>query len=76
MSSSNDKTSDTTATNLLGLPVPTDFLLSLATGPLMLGFVSLETVLRGLQASGINSEEVFRGDRLPLLHFPPADSND
>jgi hypothetical protein len=76
MSSSNDKTSDTTATSSLGLPIPTDFLLSLATGPLLLGFVSLEAVFKGLQTSGINSEEVFRGDRLPLLHFPPADSKD
>ncbi|MGC1395012.1 MAG: hypothetical protein WA828_12095 [Coleofasciculaceae cyanobacterium] len=76
MSSSNDQTRDAAATNLLGLPIPTDFLLSLATGPLLLGVVSLEAVFRGIQTSGINSEEVFRGDRLPLLHFPPADIDD
>ncbi len=65
-----------TATKPLGLPIPTDFLLSLATGPLLLGVISLEAVFKGLQATGINSEELFRGDRLPLLHFPNADSHD
>lgn len=69
----NDQNFDTAATNRLGLPIPTDFLLSLATGPLLLGVVSLEAVLSGLQTSGINSEELFRGDRLPLLPFPPND---
>jgi hypothetical protein len=69
-------TSDTAVTNPLGLPIPTDFLLSLATGPLLLGVISLEAVFRGIQSAGINSEELFRGDRLPLLHFPHADSND
>jgi hypothetical protein len=75
-SPANDKTRDITATNPLGLPIPIDFLLSLATGPLLLGVVSLEAAFRGLQTSGINSEELFRGDRLPLLPFPPADSDD
>lgn len=76
MSSPNDTTRATAATNFLGLPISTDFLLGLATGPMLLGLVSLEAVFKGLKTSGINSEEVFRGDRLPLLHFPPADSDD
>lgn len=75
-SPSTETTRDTAATNALGLPIPTDFLLSLATGPLLLGVVSLEAVFRGLQTSGVNSEELFRGDRLPLLHFPPDDGKD
>lgn len=62
--------------NLSGQEIPTDFFLSLATGPLLLGVISLEAVLSGLKSVGINSEELFRGDRLPLLHFPDADAND
>lgn len=65
-----------TATNSWELPIPTDFLVSLATGPLLLGVIALEAAFRGLQATGINSEELFRGDRLPLLPFPNADSHD
>ena len=65
-----------TATNPWELPIPTDFLVSLATGPLLLGVIALEAAFRGLQATGINSEELFRGDRLPLLPFPNADSHD
>lgn len=63
-----------TSTNPLVPQIPTDFLLSLATGPLLLGVISLDAVFNGLQAVGINSEELFRGDRLPLLHFPDADT--
>ncbi len=57
-------------TNPSKSPIPTDFLLSLATGPLILGVLATEAVGSWLQATGISSEEVFRGDRLPLLHFP------
>ncbi|HEY9710013.1 MAG TPA: hypothetical protein V6D48_17535 [Oculatellaceae cyanobacterium] len=53
-------------------PIPTDFLLSLATGPLLLGVLATEAVCSWLQATGMSSEEVFRGDRLPLLHFPDS----
>jgi len=72
----NNKLRDTTATNPSVLGIPTEFLLSLATGPLLLGVISLEAIFSGLQAAGISSEELFRGDRLPILHFPDASSND
>ena len=75
-SPSNHKNPDTSATHPFGLAIPSDFLLSLATGPLLLGVVSLEAAFKGIQALGVNSEELFRGDRLPLLHFPQADAND
>ena len=54
--------------------IPTDFLLSLAAGPLLLGVLATDAVCSWLQATGISSEEVFRGDRLPLLHFPDSTS--
>jgi hypothetical protein len=73
MSSSVNNQVNKPAMNLSGLEIPTDFCLSLAAGPLLLGVISLEAVLSGLKSVGINSEELFRGDRLPLLHFPDAD---
>ncbi|HEY9637574.1 MAG TPA: hypothetical protein V6D14_29540 [Coleofasciculaceae cyanobacterium] len=56
--------------------IPTELLLSLATGPLLLGVLSLEAVFSWLQATGISSEEVFRGDRLPVLPFPDLEQED
>ncbi|NJN85528.1 MAG: hypothetical protein HC881_03440 [Leptolyngbyaceae cyanobacterium SL_7_1] len=48
---------------------PTEIILSLATAPVLIGILSLEAIASGLQAAGISSEEVFRGDRLPILHL-------
>jgi len=36
----------------------------------LMGIVSIQAVGSWLQAAGVASEEVFRGDRLPVLHFP------
>ena len=44
-----------------------DTLLSLATAPFLLGLLGMQTATNWLQAAGIASEEVFRGDRLPIL---------
>jgi len=56
-----------------------ELLLSLATGPMIVGVISLNTIGSWLQQVGEASEEVFRGDRLPILPFPdtpPSPSND
>ena len=50
--------------------VTTECLLSLATAPMLLGLLSTQVVFSWLQEAGINSEELFRGERLPILHFP------
>jgi hypothetical protein len=52
------------------LPGSPDLLLSLATVPVLLGIVTLKVVNTTLRQLGEMSEELFRGDRLPLLHFP------
>lgn len=52
--------------------ISTEILLSLTTGPLLLGILAGKASLEFLQAIGEASEEVFRGDRLPLLDFPVA----
>lgn len=44
--------------------------LSLATVPMLLGVLGIKAVSELLCAIGQSSEEVFRGDRLPVLHVP------
>ena len=53
--------------NTSKLPISVDMLLSLATGPLLLGAIAAESLARTLTEVGKASEEVFRGDRLPVL---------
>lgn len=53
------------------LPVSPEVLLSLAMGPVLLGVLTGTALLNTLTELGRTSEEVFRGDRLPLLKFPP-----
>jgi hypothetical protein len=72
MSSYNSNHSETTAANLSSSRMPTEFLLSLAVGPLLLGVLATDAIFSWLQSTGISSEEVFRGERLPVLHFPDS----
>jgi hypothetical protein len=76
MSSYTNKLPKMTVTNLSGSPKPTEFLLSLAVGPLLLGVLATDAIFSWLQTTGINSEEVFRGERLPVLHFPESDTQE
>lgn len=45
-------------------------LLQLSTGPLLLALLGSKAASQTMQAIGQASEEVFRGDRLPILEFP------
>ncbi len=54
---------------------PFDLLLSLATVPLVVGLVSTRMLAQFTQELGEWSEEMFRGDRLPLLNFPSHPSS-
>ncbi|MGC1310464.1 MAG: hypothetical protein WA885_24805 [Phormidesmis sp.] len=55
------------------LPLATDLALGLGTVPLLLLLASSRLVAEGLTQLGQQSEEVFRGDRLPTL--PLMDSS-
>ncbi|MBW4654144.1 MAG: hypothetical protein KME20_14065 [Kaiparowitsia implicata GSE-PSE-MK54-09C] len=44
-----------------------------ATVPLLAGVIAGRVLSRALLVVSIASEEVFRGDRLPVLHFEPAE---
>ncbi|NET09592.1 MAG: hypothetical protein F6K09_29985 [Merismopedia sp. SIO2A8] len=45
----------------------TDALLSMMTVPLLVGVLGAKTMAEAMQGLGQTSEELFRGDRLPLL---------
>lgn len=49
--------------------VPIDVALSLLTIPFLGGLVGARSLQQGLMSLGEVSEELFRGDRLPILHF-------
>jgi hypothetical protein len=50
----------------------TEMILSLATAPFLIAVLAGEKLLELLLVTGHASEEVFRGDRLPVLNFPPT----
>ncbi|MEC4803123.1 MAG: hypothetical protein SAJ12_01720 [Jaaginema sp. PMC 1079.18] len=47
-----------------------EILLSLLTASSLVGMVLLDALVQNTQELGRASEEVFRGDRLPILNFP------
>lgn len=50
--------------------VPPAFLLSLATAPVLLALVGGKAFTKAVYELSVFSEEIFRGDRLPMLPFP------
>lgn len=50
--------------------IPSDFVLSLLALPLLGGLLAAKATAEFVSSIGIESEEVFRGSRLPLLNFP------
>lgn len=57
--------------------VPTQILLSLSTFPLLLLLVGSKVLTKAIDELGQASEEIFRGDRLPILHIPkPVDQKE
>lgn len=68
--SSSSKTTKTEGLDLFFFSIPGEVLLQLGTGAMVLGLLGSKAVDQTLQTIGQASEEVFRGDRLPLLKFP------
>ncbi|QLE54184.1 hypothetical protein [Nostoc sp. TCL26-01] len=55
----------------LGLfSIPQSLLLEIGTASILLLLTTGKTTLKALESLGQASEEVFRGDRLPILPFP------
>lgn len=65
--------SEQSASSVESNPAPfvsPEVLLSLATAPVLVALVGSHVVARAMQELGLLSEEIFRGDRLPVLNFP------
>ena len=69
MSNLNQKSSDD-GLNLMFFNIPTHVLLQICTGGVIGVVVGGKALEETLLAIGQASEEVFRGDRLPVLKFP------
>ncbi|PSB35543.1 hypothetical protein C7B69_05725 [filamentous cyanobacterium Phorm 46] len=72
MSSENQDLPKTQTPNTPKLPVPSDILLSLAALPMLGGLLAASAAAKFVASIGVESEEVFRGSRLPVLNFPQS----
>ena len=72
MPSENQDLPKTQTHNSPKLPVPSDILLSLVALPMLGGLVAAGAAAEFVASIGIESEEVFRGSRLPVLNFPQS----
>lgn len=50
--------------------IPQSFLLQIGTGSILLLLTTGKATVKALESLGEVSEELFRGDRLPILPFP------
>lgn len=67
--STSQKSSDS-GINLIFFNIPQDVLLQLSTVAVLTALVGGKAFSETLQAISQASEEIFRGDRLPVLRFP------
>jgi hypothetical protein len=56
--------------------LPSDWLLSFATAPVLLGLWGARMAGTWLKDLSEVSEEIWRGDRLPVLNFPTSEDED
>jgi hypothetical protein len=56
-------------------PIPPALIVSLVAPPWAMAIVALHSATQLLEQLGVASEEIFRGDRLPVLHFPIGGSS-
>jgi hypothetical protein len=70
MSSVSNQSETKPGLNFTPCYIPTSCLLPLCTISVLMLLMAEKTVIEGLAALGEASEELFRGDRLPILNFP------
>lgn len=70
MPSSNHRASEPNGLNFLLFSIPQEILLPIGTASVLLALLGGKAAAQTLQTLGQASEEVFRGDRLPILKFP------
>ncbi|BAZ31719.1 hypothetical protein NIES4074_41920 [Cylindrospermum sp. NIES-4074] len=64
------KQSSNPGLNLTLFSIPQSFLLQVGTASILLLLIAQKATGKALEALGEQSEELFRGDRLPILNFP------
>ena len=62
--------------NLVLFSIPQSLLLQVGTGSILLLLTTGKVTLKALESLGQASEELFRGDRLPILPFPDEGDSD
>lgn len=72
MPSENQDLPKTQTPNNPKLPVPSDILLSLVALPMLGGLMVSKAAAEFVASIGVESEELFRGSRLPVLNFPQS----
>ena len=72
MPSENQDLLKTQTPNSPKLPVPSDILLSLVALPMLGGLLATKAAAEFVVSVGVESEEIFRGSRLPVLNFPQS----
>ncbi|OUL33134.1 hypothetical protein [Nostoc sp. 106C] len=70
MSPANQKPSPNPELNLLLFSIPQSLLLNIGTASILLLLTAGQVSVKALESLGQASEELFRGDRLPILDFP------
>lgn len=59
--------------NLVLFSIPQSLLLEIGTASILLLLTTGQVTVKALESLGAASEELFRGDRLPILPFPDDD---
>ncbi|MDZ8184740.1 MAG: hypothetical protein RMX96_07815 [Nostoc sp. ChiSLP02] len=70
MTADKHQSSDNPPSNLDFLSIPQSLLLQIGTASIVLLLITGKSTVKALEAIGEASEELFRGDRLPILEFP------
>ncbi|MBN3905561.1 MAG: hypothetical protein HWQ35_02945 [Nostoc sp. NMS1] len=70
MPPANEQPSTNPPSNIDLFTIPQSFLLQIGTASILLLLITGKTTVRALESIGEASEELFRGDRLPILDFP------
>jgi hypothetical protein len=70
----NPKSTSSNGFNLGLFAIPQSIVLQVGTTSLMLALVAQKAAFEAMESIGQASEEIFRGERLPILDFPESKS--
>lgn len=76
MESSDSKSSSIDSLPVLSPLIDPEILVGLAVVPVLVGMIGVRAIADGLQELGSLSEEIFRGDRLPVLDISNSQNSE